>query len=316
MPTLAPVIVLAGPTASGKSRLALALASLHPSVVINADSMQVYRELCVLTARPGPEGLAAAPHRLYGFRSIAEPCSAGVWAGLAEQEIAQARSAGRLALVVGGTGLYLRSLMRGLAPVPEIPAGLRDDIRRRMRAHGPAVLHGELARRDPPMAARLATGDAQRIQRALEVLEHTGRSLLDWQEQCRAAGEPDWRAFVLAPPRPALYAACDARFARMLAQGALAEVHSLQVFDPALPGMKAVGVPEISAHLRGELTLEEAIEKARTATRRYAKRQTTWFRHQLPEAARIEVLIDSEAAALTLGKRILAEIGPASLSEE
>ena len=282
-----PVIVMAGPTASGKSALALAVARAFDGVIINADSMQVYRELRILTARPDAAAMAALPHRLYGCLSGEEACSAGRWRSLAVQEIVAATRSGRLPLVVGGTGLYLRALARGLAPVPPVPAAVRAAARQRHAALGGAAFHAALAARDPVMAARLHPSDSQRLVRAWEVLEATGRSLADWQATSDAAAQkgPALKLlqFVLLPPRDQLYAACDARLEAMVAAGALEEVRELLALglDPALPVMKVLGVPELARHLRGELTLEAALAAAQQATRRYAKRQLTWLRGQV-----------------------------------
>jgi tRNA dimethylallyltransferase len=284
---VSPVLIVAGPTASGKSRLALALAeAFEPATVINADSMQVYRELPVLTARPGAEALAAAPHRLYGVMSAAERCSAGRWRAMAETEIAAAQRAGRLPIVVGGTGLYLRALMRGLAPVPEIPAELRAAAADRLERLGAPELHAELVRRDPASAAGLRPGDAQRVRRAWEVLEATGRSLKDWQREGEGAAKRRFLAFALMPPRSQLYDSCNARFLAMIEAGAVEEARQLRRLglDPALPAMKALGLREILAHIDGKVALADAVAAAQQSTRRYAKRQVTWFRHQLPEA--------------------------------
>jgi tRNA dimethylallyltransferase len=282
-----PVVVIGGPTASGKSGLALALAEAFAGTVVNADSMQVYRELRVLSARPGPEACARVPHRLYGVQPAAEPCSAALWRTLAVAEIAAAEAADRLPVVVGGTGLYLAALIDGLAPVPEIPAAVRAEARALHARLGGAAFHAALRERDPGAAARLHAGDSQRLVRAYEVVLATGRPLAKWQADGHdAAAAGAYLPIVLAPPRADLYAACDARFLAMVAGGALDEVAALLALglDPRLPAMKAVGVPELSAHLRGELALAEAVRRAQQATRRYAKRQTTWFRHQLAAA--------------------------------
>ena len=283
------VVLVAGPTASGKSGLALALAEQFDGVVINADSMQVYRELAILTARPQPEALARAPHRLYGVLPGDEPCSAGRWRELALAEIEAALAARRLPIVVGGTGLYLKALERGLAALPEIPDEVRAEARARHGELGAAAFHAALAARDPVMGARLHLGDSQRTIRAWEVLEATGRSLADWQAE-QGGEAPPYRFLhvVLAPPRTALYAACDGRFEVMLERGALEEVRDLLALglDPALPVMKALGVPELAAHLRGAVALDETVSRAQQATRRYAKRQMTWLRTQGALASR------------------------------
>jgi len=280
---LPPVILVTGPTASGKSGLALALAERFDGVVINADSMQVYRELAILTARPEAEALARAPHRLYGLLPGDEPCSAGRWRGLALAEIEAALGAGRLPIVVGGTGLYLKALEGGLAGLPEIPEEIRAAARACHVELGAVAFHAALSARDPAMGERLHPSDRQRAIRAWEVLEATGRSLAEWQaEQGGEASPYRFARIVLAPPRAALYAACDGRFEVMLDKGGLEEVRALLALglDPALPVMKALGVPELAAHLRGEMTLERAVAQAQQATRRYAKRQMTWLRTQ------------------------------------
>lgn len=305
------VVVLAGPTASGKSRLALAIAEAFDGVVINADSMQVYRELRILSGRPDAAALARAPHRLYGVLPASERCSAGRWRSMAEAEIEAARGAGRLPIVTGGTGLYIKALMEGLAPIPEIPAAARRAARARLRRQGGEAMLAELARRDPETAARLCAGDCQRLVRAWEVLEATGHGLSEWRQEppeIGAAGRPGrdggrFLTLLLEPPRQALYAACDARFDEMLKAGAVAEVRALDALglDPELPAMKALGVPELRRHLRGELTLGEAAARARQATRNYAKRQTTWFRHQLTP---------SRVISAQFSERVVDEIFP------
>ncbi len=276
---------MAGPTASGKSALALELAEAFDGAIINADAMQVYRELEVLTARPDAAASARAPHRLYGVLPGAEPCSAGRWRDLALAEIAEAVAAGRLPIVVGGTGLYLRALARGLAPLPPVPAAQRRAARERHRELGGAAFHAALAARDPATAARLEPGDSQRLIRAWEVLEATGRPISAWQaEESGAAALYRFHCIALRPPRDALYAACDRRFLTMVEAGALEEVRALLALglDPELPVMKALGVAELAAHLDAALPLETAIARAQQATRRYAKRQMTWLRTQLP----------------------------------
>ena len=292
MPGQRPVVIVTGPTASGKSALALAAARALGGVIVNADAMQVYRELAILTARPGPADLAAAPHRLYGLLPGVEACSAGQWRDLALAEIAEAHASGGLPILVGGTGLYLRALACGLAPLPPIPEAPREAARARHRQLGGPAFHAELADRDPAMAARLRPGDSQRLIRAWEVLEATGRSLADWQaaDRDRKGEGPDGAAYRflrlhVLPPRAELYDACDARFRRMLEAGALDEVRTLLALglDPALPVMKALGVPELAAHLRGALDLEAAILQVQQATRRYVKRQMTWLRTQAPQ---------------------------------
>lgn len=283
------VLVVVGPTASGKSGLALAIAQACDGTIINADSMQMYRELSIVTARPGPEAEAQVPHRLYGALPAAEVCSAARWRTLALDAIAAAHAQGRLPVVVGGTGLYVRALMEGLSEIPEIAPEVRATARERLAVLGAAGLHADLGRRDAETAARLRPGDSQRIVRAWEVLEATGRSLSDWQ-RAGCSGPPAGLRFsvlVLDPPRPDLYAACDGRLRAMVAAGALDEVRALVALglDAGLPVMKALGVPEFRRHLEGGLPLDQAVAAAQQATRRYAKRQVTWFRHQVVDRA-------------------------------
>jgi tRNA dimethylallyltransferase len=280
-------VLIAGPTASGKSALALALAEVTGGVVINTDSMQVYRDLRVLTARPTPEEEARAPHRLYGTCDAAVNCSAGSWVADAAVVLAEARAENRLPIFIGGTGLYFKALTRGLSAVPPIPQAVRDDVRARLERDGVEALHAELARRDPVSGDKLKPRDSARVARALEVIEATGRALPDWhREGLPPLLEPEGvKALFLAPDRKALYARIDKRFTAMLAAGALDEVAALAArkLDPMLPAMKAHGVPALIRHLAGEITLEEATGIGQTDTRHYAKRQFTWFRHQLPE---------------------------------
>ena len=286
-PTARHAVVFAGPTASGKSAAALAAARACNGVVINADSMQVYQELAILSARPGAAALAAAPHRLYGVVSASETCSAARWRDMALAEIDAARAAGKRAILAGGTGLYLEALAKGLAPVPDIPREVREQARKLIADESAPAFHARLAAIDPAAAAALEPGDRQRLLRAWEVITATGKSLLDWQrEPATAADAPELLTFVFLPPREALYAACDRRFADMIAAGAIDEVKALLALglDPELPAMKAVGVREIAAYLNEEFDRARMIELGRQATRRYAKRQYTWFRHRLPEA--------------------------------
>ena len=275
-------ILIAGPTASGKSAAALALAEWLGGTVINADSMQVYRELAVLTARPSPKDEALIPHRLYGTVPAGEAYSVGRWLKEAARAIEAARAEGRVPILAGGTGLYFKALLEGLAPVPDIPPEIRTAWLERAETLGADGLHRELASRDPAMAARLRPNDPQRLVRALEVIDATGISLAEWQggETSPVLAADAVQKLVIAPEREALYAAIDARFDAMIAAGALEEVRALVALDldPGLPVMRAHGVRELAAYLRGECSLEEAIAKAKTETRRYAKRQMTWLR--------------------------------------
>ncbi|WP_442237591.1 tRNA (adenosine(37)-N6)-dimethylallyltransferase MiaA [Rhodopseudomonas pseudopalustris] len=286
----AKAVLIAGPTASGKSALALRLAETQNGVIINTDSMQVYRDLRVLTARPSLAEEARAPHRLYGTVDAAQNFSAGAWLDAAAVALAEARAQRRRPIFIGGTGLYFKALTRGLAAVPPIAPEIRDAVRQRLEQGGVAALHAELARRDPEGAARLNVADRVRVARALEVLEGTGKPLAAWHGEALPPLLPAHEvgaALFLAPERSALYARIDARFAAMLEAGALDEVAALHArrLDPLLPAMKAHGVPALIRHLDGELSLSEAAAIGCADTRHYAKRQFTWFRHQLPEFA-------------------------------
>jgi tRNA dimethylallyltransferase len=280
-------VLIAGPTASGKSALALELAQKTGGVVINTDSMQVYRDLRVITARPTPAEEADVPHRLYGHVDAAVNFSAGAWVTDAAKVLAEVRAQGRLPIFAGGSGLYFKALTRGLSAVPPIAAEVREDVRARLERDGVEALHAELAVRDPASAERLKPRDRTRIARALEVVEATGRSLTDWHCQGLPPLLPpgEFSALFIAPDRDALYARIDARFDAMLTGSALEEVAELasRNLDPLLPAMKAHGVPALIRHLKGEITREAAAETGRADTRHYAKRQFTWFRHQLPE---------------------------------
>ncbi len=277
-------IIIAGPTGCGKSALALDLAEAFGGEIVNADSMQVYRELRVLTARPTAADEARAPHHLYGFIPAAEACSAGRWTAAAAETLAAIGERRRLALVTGGTGLYIRSLLAGLAPVPPIPDDVREATRDRFRRLGGRAFRDELAAVDPEAAARLPASDRQRLMRAREVFEATGKPLSAWQREAQPAplaGAPV-ATLALVPDRQPLYAALEARFDAMLAAGALEEAAALLArgLPETLPAMKAVGAKQLMAHLRGSLTLNDAITLAKRDTRRYAKRQMTWIRHQ------------------------------------
>jgi tRNA dimethylallyltransferase len=285
--TLSKAVLIAGPTASGKSALALELAQRAGGIVINTDSMQVYRDLRIITARPAPEEEARVPHRLYGHVDASVNFSAGAWVTDAAKVLAEARAQNRLPIFAGGSGLYFKALTRGLSAVPPISAEIRDSVRARLERDGVEALHAELAQRDPVSAERLKPRDRTRIARALEVIQATGRALPDWHREGLPPLLPpgEFSALFLAPEREALYARIDARFGVMLENGALEEVGRLaeRNLDPLLPAMKAHGVPALIRHLRSELTREDAAEIGCADTRHYAKRQFTWFRHQLPE---------------------------------
>ena len=280
-------ILIAGPTASGKSAAALRLALGLDGTVINADSMQVFRELRVLTARPSPAEEARVPHRLYGTVSAADAYSVGRWLGDAGAAIAEARGEGRVPILVGGTGLYFKALTEGLAPVPDIPPEVREHWRGKAGRLSGAALHAALGERDPAMAARLVPSDPQRLVRALEVIDATGLSLAEWQgvNAAPVLTEAEAVKIVVAPEREAVYAAVEARFDLMLDRGAIAEVRQLLELnlDPDLPAMRAHGVRELQAYLAGTVDLEQAVAKAKTELRRYAKRQMTWARRYMAD---------------------------------
>ena len=280
--SLPPVALIAGPTASGKSALALALAERTGGAIVNADSAQLYRDLPVLSAAPTAEDRARAEHKLYGVADGARPCSAAEWAAMAAREIRALHGEGRLPILVGGTGLYLRTLLDGIAPVPPIDP----EVRRQVRAATVAANRARLAELDPAAAERLEPGDIARIARALEVMLSTGRPLAEWQQRREGgiAGSVELRPLILLPPRDWLYARCDARFAAMMDSRAVDEVRRLldRNLDPGVPVMRAIGVREIAAFLRGEIGRDAAIALGSQATRRYAKRQYTWFAHQPP----------------------------------
>ena len=275
-------ILIAGPTASGKSAAALDLAQRFGGVVINANSMQVYRELAVLTARPSQAEMQRAPHSLYGTVPAGEPYSVGRFLEDAARALRDANGEGRLPVFIGGTGLYFKALTEGLAAVPDVPPEIRAHWREEAERIGAEGLHRALQARDPVMAARLRPSDPQRLLRALEVIEATSVSLAEWQGADAAAMlHPEGLLrIVIAPERESLYAAIDARFDRMIEQGAIEEVRALLALglDPALPAMRAHGVRELAAYLAGDSSLEAAVEKAKTESRRYAKRQMTWAR--------------------------------------
>jgi tRNA dimethylallyltransferase len=278
-------ILIAGPTASGKSALALAIAERVGGVIINADSMQVYRELRILSARPTPEEEKRVPHKLYGFVPACEAYSAGRFVRDAAAAIAAARSEGRRPIIVGGTGLYLKALLEGLSPIPRIDDAIREHWRGEVARRGAAALHGELAQRDATMAARLAPADTQRVVRALEVLEQSGRSLAEWQMDRSApvVDEAETVELLLNLDRGELHARADARFERMMAEGALEEAKALAGLgiDPSLPAMRAIGVRPLIAAVERKCSLEEAVGAAKLETRHYVKRQETWFKRRM-----------------------------------
>jgi len=280
-------VLIAGPTASGKSALALALAEALGGTIINADSMQVYRDLRIITARPTAQEEARVPHLLYGHVDAAENYSVGRWCVDVSAALAAVERAGRLPVVVGGSGLYFKALTRGLAAVPPIPPQIRAAVRERLEREGIAALYADLGARDAATARRLMPRDRARVTRALEVVLATGRSLTHWHAEGMKPALDAAAAvkLFLDVERAELYRHIDGRFDAMLASGALDEVRVLgrRDLDPALPAMKAHGVPWLIRHLKGEIDLAAAVDGAKRATRRYSKRQGTWFRHQLPD---------------------------------
>ncbi|MGR9296378.1 tRNA (adenosine(37)-N6)-dimethylallyltransferase MiaA [Rhizobium leguminosarum] len=281
-------ILITGPTASGKSALAVELAKRHDGVVVNADSMQVYDTLRVLTARPSEEEMQGVPHHLYGHVPAGAAYSTGGWLRDVSALLPTLRAAGRLPVFVGGTGLYFKALTGGLSDMPEIPEALRKALRSRLLEEGPDGLYAELAVADPAMAASLNRQDGQRIVRALEVMKSTGRSIADFQGQSGLViiDAAQARKIVVLPDRAVLHQRINGRFEKMLQQGAEDEVRALLALDlPAeAPVMKAIGVSQITAMIRGEMTRDEVLEKGAAATRQYAKRQMTWFRNQMDDS--------------------------------
>ena len=284
------VSLIAGPTASGKSALALKLARETGALIINADSQQLYADLRVLTARPSPEDEAQADHRLYGVADAADAWSVGKWSRAALNLLDIARADGRPAILVGGTGLYFTALTRGLAEIPPVPQSVRDAVEADYMAQGEAAFRARLAEIDAEAARSIEQGDRQRLVRAMSVHSASGRALSDWKADTRPLLSPgSWRGRVIEPDRADLYANCDRRVDLMMENGALDEVRALTArnLSPALPAMKAVGVRELAAYLAGEVGRDEAIDALKQATRNYAKRQLTWFRNQTPGWARV-----------------------------
>jgi tRNA dimethylallyltransferase len=284
------IILIGGPTASGKSAFALKLARERDGEIVNADSMQIYAGLPVLTAAPPPEELAQAPHHLFGVADAADGWSVGRWLTAATAVLADIAARGRTAVVAGGTGLYFRALTHGLADVPPVPETQREVSALLYAAQGEPEFRDILAELDPQAEARIEIGDRQRLVRAHAVAVATGKSLTAWQTDTKPAlAEGTWKGLVLDPPRTELYDRCDARLGVMVEHGALDEVRAMEArgLAPSLPALKAVGYRELAAHLRGETSLDEALDAARQETRRYAKRQMTWFRNQTPDWERV-----------------------------
>ncbi len=280
--------LIAGPTASGKSALALRLAGEMGGEIVNADALQLYRDLCILSARPSPEHEARAPHHLFGIADAADGWSVGRWLRAATQTLAETASRGRAAIVVGGTGLYFRALTEGLAGIPPVPNAARDAAEHAFDTEGEAAFRAALGALDPVAEGRIASGDRQRLVRAMAVARASGRALSAWQAETTPAIAPAaWRALVLEPPREALYARIDARLEAMVAGGAVEEARALMArgLDPKLPAMKAVGLRELTD---AALSPAQALAAAQQATRRYAKRQLTWLRNQTPDWPRVE----------------------------
>jgi len=296
------VLVVGGPTASGKSGLAAALAEKLAGIVINADSMQIYDGLPILTAQPAAEDKARAPHRLYGVLAPEETCSAARWREMVLAEIHTAQAGGHVPVVAGGTGFYIKALLEGMSPIPDVPAHFREEAIRKQQELGNPAFHAALAKRDLQTAAKLDPLNTQRLVRAWEVLEATGQSLAAWQEAPRIGPPEDLRFVVITlhPPRETLYAACDGRFTAMLAAGALEEARAFKAAAADMPRAldKALGYPELAAHLGGEISLDEAAGQARLSTRHYAKRQVTWFRHQITA----DIVLEKPDAAPVLQK--------------
>ncbi len=276
------VALIAGPTASGKTALALHVAKAGNFVIINADSAQVYSDLPILSAQPTAAEQDTVPHKLFGYLDGLTPCSAARWAADAKAAIAQAHASGATPILVGGSGLYIRTLLEGIAPIPQVDP----DLRARIRAMPVAEAYAELQRDDCRIAATLAPNDISRITRALEVVQSTGQSILEWRKTKTGgiAGEIALRPLLLLPPRAWLYQRCDARFEMMMQHGAVPEVEALLKLDLPVeaPIMRAIGVPEIADYLNGLSSRKDAVERGQIATRQYAKRQFTWFRNQAP----------------------------------
>jgi len=308
-----PVVIVAGPTASGKSSLALSLAETFGGEIINADSMQVYREFNILTARPSPEDEARVPHHLYGGVSVDTPCSAGAWLDLAVPVVEDIHGRGHLPIICGGTGLYLKVLQEGIAPVPDVSAEVISEATVLYDRVGGEAFREHLAGLDPDGASKLEPGDRQRLIRAFAVVSSTGRSLSAWQAEQSVESPLNARFFTihLIPPRDRLYHRIEQRFDTMIKQGALEEVRAIQSLnlDPRLPALKALGVPDFQRYLADEVSLEEAVDKAKQGTRNFAKRQLTWFRNQSRADLVIEEFGGDEAFSMAksaIGEFLLA----------
>lgn len=286
---LPPVVIIAGPTASGKSAHAMDVARERNGVIINCDSVQIYDAFPILSARPQPEEMQEIPHKLYGALHPDNPCSAGNWREMAEPIIEDALQSLQTPVICGGTGLYIKALTDGLSAIPDIPEEIRRDVNARQKKHGNPGFYALLQERDPVMAARLHPHHTARLIRAYEVIEATGRSLAEWQKDERIGPPPHWRFEIikLMPPRDALYERCNTRFDTMMSAGALEEAADfLKKIEDGMvrndtPAARTLGFRPLCRYIKGEISLDEAIERARAETRRYAKRQVTWFKHQL-----------------------------------
>ncbi len=308
-----PIVLIAGPTASGKSTLAIALAQKVGGEIVNADSMQIYRDLQILTARPTAFEEGLVPHHLFGIVDAARSWSVGHWLRSTKDVLADIAGRGRRAIVVGGTGLYFRALTRGLAEIPSVDDAVRADGVTRLSAIGEADFRLELAASDPAAEARIASGDRQRLVRAWSVGRATGRSLTDWQRSTTPGLDASvWQGVVLSPPRDLLHQRCEARLSAMLAAGAVDEVARLleRNLDPGLPITRALGVSALAAMLRGKISEAEAFERIVRETRRYAKRQVTWFRNQAADWARIESGDPVAQIEAVTGGRFLPLVAP------
>ena len=294
------IAVLAGPTASGKTAFAIRVAQAMPAVIINADAMQMVSTLRVLSARPTEQEERQAEHALYGVLPATTPTSVALWLAMIAPIITAAWAAGKLPLLVGGTGMYTAALMHGISSIPPIPADVREALRLQFPDAADGTLHAALAARDPAMAAQLKPGDTQRLLRALEVIEATGQSLDAWQKHGKNKLFPaaQFDSYYLNSERSVVYDRINRRFDQMMQHGALEEVQALMAekLHPDTPILRAHGVPELMAYLRGEVSREEAVDKAKQHTRNYAKRQYTWIKHQLPDA--IAVAPDADVAAI------------------
>ncbi len=291
----APIYVLAGPTASGKSALALLIAKKQPVVIINADSKQVYKEIPLITAQPSTHEQQQAPHLLYGHISAQQHYSVADWVADATTAIEQTLDEGKIPFLVGGTGMYLKSLIHGMSNVPETQAKTRKDVRNRWEASNTPAMHAHLASIDPASAEKLSPNDTQRILRAIEVMEQTGKSICEWQKQRTTPTfeASRYKMAFLDYPREQVYSNCNTRFEKMMEEGVLDEIKAFDALglDETLPAMKAHGVPELRSYLNGTMTRENALEQSKRHTRNYIKRQYTWFYHQMPEMKRCQTSV-------------------------